>query len=376
LRQGVTVRARIAGMFHKCFAGPGFGAFPVVVVGVVFDVEDREFAPADDLIEKSLLRFRRNFGFFGCGFDGMGDGERADVAEVEVRRKPAGSVQFGMVAVLFIVKKSVVDEGAEHFEGGMGSAGEGVDGTDGAVELMEACRDVVVDRVGGYGLGWFKEVARFGVGGRDEECGQHFFKVRAEVMEKKVAAPEDRGRNNDIGVDGPIRKLEAAREHLAPALGLAAGVFVSNDEGGLDFFEEGFERVVGMAAEGETNSALGSVGGNIAEALRHEVVMAQVGVGVIGNDREKNDDRKIEKIAGFNGDVEGGVVEDAHGALHPVDDALGSRAQRAATTNENARIFGELCERFRNGRAIGHEGDPKVLLSDGAERGLVRIAWA
>ena len=51
--------------------------------------------------------------------------------------------------------------------------------------------------------------------------------------------------------------------------------------------------------------------------------MAKVGVGVIGNYGKKYDDGQAEDIRGVYGNVEGRIFVDAHGALHPVDDAFG-----------------------------------------------------
>ena len=79
-------------MLDESLARPGLGAFPVVVVLVVLDEEDGEFAPCDDLIEEAVAGGSRGFAFRAGLFDGEGDGERADVAEVEVGREAAGAV--------------------------------------------------------------------------------------------------------------------------------------------------------------------------------------------------------------------------------------------------------------------------------------------
>jgi hypothetical protein len=43
--------------------GPGFSAFKVVVIGVEADEIDCEFAPGNELIEKSIFVGFRGFGF-------------------------------------------------------------------------------------------------------------------------------------------------------------------------------------------------------------------------------------------------------------------------------------------------------------------------
>ena len=80
-----------------------------------------------------------------ASLDGQGDGERADVAEVEVGREAAGSGQFGMVAGWLVTGEIVADELVEAAEGGVRAAGEGVDRLDGAVELGESVGDVLVE---------------------------------------------------------------------------------------------------------------------------------------------------------------------------------------------------------------------------------------
>jgi len=81
--------------------------------------------------------------------------------------------------------------------------------------------------------------------------------------------------------------------------------------------------------------------------------VAEIGVGVVGDDGEEDYDRKTEKVGDVDGDVERGVLKDADGALHPVDDAFGVGAWWRFTPDEDARVGREPGEIF----------------------GLVRIAW-
>ena len=108
-----------------------------------------------------------------------------------------------------------------------------------------------------------------------------------------------------------------------------------------------------MATEDEADSSVGGVGFDVAKALLHEVVVAEVGVRVIGNDREENNYRQIEEVGDLDGEIESGIVVDAHCALHPVDDALGVGPRRAVTANEDARVTGECGEWIRE-REGGH----------------------
>jgi len=54
---------------------------------------------------------------------------------------------------------------------------------------------------------------------------------------------------------------------LAPAFGLATGVFVADEDCRTNFFEEFFEGVVGVTAEDEANAALFGVFFDVAQAL-------------------------------------------------------------------------------------------------------------
>ena len=74
--------------------------------------------------------------------------------------------------------------------------------------------------------------------------------------------------------------------------------------------------------------------------------MAKVGVGVIGNDGEKDDDGQPEEIAGVDCDVERGILVDAHGALHPVDDAFRTSPGWQIPAKVDAVVVSEFREGF------------------------------
>jgi hypothetical protein len=95
-----------------------------------------------------------------------------------------------------------------------------------------------------------------------------------------------------------------------------------------------------VSAEDESYPPPCRVGLHIAQPLLHEVVVAEVGVGVVGDNGKENDYRQAEEVGGVDSYVEGGVVMDAHGALHPVDDALAAGAGQAVASDEYARVGG------------------------------------
>jgi hypothetical protein len=143
------------------------------------------------------------------------------------------------------------------------------------------------------------------------------------VLQEKVVAAKDGGRNDDIGVNRPVRQFEFSREDVTPPFGFAAGIFVADQHRRIDFFKEFFEGVVGVAAEHEANATLACVFFYIAQALLEKVIVAEIGVGVIGNDGKEYDYGQAEKICDVNGNIERRVLVDAHGPLHPVDDTFG-----------------------------------------------------
>ena len=83
-------------------ASPVVGAGGVVVVGLVADEVDGELAPGDEFVEVAVAGGFEVGMFCGGGVDGEGDGQWADVAEVEVRGHHAGAVDFGVVAVAVV----------------------------------------------------------------------------------------------------------------------------------------------------------------------------------------------------------------------------------------------------------------------------------
>src|ERR1700761_4744700 len=97
-----------------------------VVIGDMPDEIDRQLAPSDEFVEVGIARGWCGSALLDGLFDGERDGERADVAEVEVRREAAGSVGFGVVALLWVIRKMMIDEMVQPLESGAGSSGEGV----------------------------------------------------------------------------------------------------------------------------------------------------------------------------------------------------------------------------------------------------------
>jgi len=100
-------------------------------------------------------------------------------------------LQLGMVAFVGIVFQTVGNEVLEVPDGGVRSAGEGIDRLNGAIEVFESGRDVVAERVGSERFGLVPRVLRLGAVRCDEEPGQSDLEIRAHVLQQEVVATED-----------------------------------------------------------------------------------------------------------------------------------------------------------------------------------------
>src|SRR5580658_7732109 len=169
-------------MLKQRFASPGSGAFPVVVVGLVADEKDRKLAPTDELIEKAVCSRRRDFLPFRSLFDGSRNCQRANVAEVQVRRKAAGAIGFGVVAGLVVDGQVRPQKLTKTPNRGAGSASESVDGLHAAIEFREAGGDVLSEVVAARSrrLPAIRGTDRCGI---DKEIGQLALEMRPEVMQ-------------------------------------------------------------------------------------------------------------------------------------------------------------------------------------------------
>ncbi len=79
--------------------------------------------------------------------------------------------------------------------------------------------------------------------------------------------------------------------------------------------------MVGIAAQHESDVSLGECGGDVGDTLVQKTVVAQIGVRIKRDGREKDDDRLVQQVRGLNRDIECRIVDAALRALHPVDDA-------------------------------------------------------
>ena len=99
-----------------------------------------------------------------------------------------------------------------------------------------------------------------------------------------------------------------------------------------------------MTPQDESYASRHCVFRNILKPLLHEAVVAEVRVGVVGNDGEEDDHGQAQKISRLDCHVERRVVIDAHCALHPVDNALCALAWWTCAPDEYSRLAGRHFE--------------------------------
>ena len=190
-----------------------------------------------------------------------------------------------------------------------------------------------------------------------QKLGQLRLEARAKVVQQHKAAVEDARRHYDIGIDRPVGDSKPACEHLAPAFRLAAGVFVADEECGLDLFKKCLQRGVRRPAHDETHAQFRRVLCHVAQALLKKIVMAEVGAWVIRNDAKVYDHRQVENVGRLDGYVEGEIVRDSHGALHPVDNRAGGLARGTGAAHHNAGLVGQPGEFNGNLIVFEHRAD-------------------
>ncbi len=102
LGQLVENLALVTVMLGDGDAGPGVGAARIVVVRLIADEVNRELAPGDEFVEKAVAGRLEVGVLFGSGVHRESNGERTDVAEVEIGRELGGAVEFRVVAVAVV----------------------------------------------------------------------------------------------------------------------------------------------------------------------------------------------------------------------------------------------------------------------------------
>jgi hypothetical protein len=188
---------------------------------------------------------------------------------------------------------------------------------------------------------------RLDVPRRNQVLGQLRLQAGPEVVQQHKVAVEDPRRHNYIGVYRPKWHAQPSRQYSAPTFRLAAWILVANQQRRLHFFQEHLERIVRRPPNYETHSALGRVRGYIPQPLLEKVIMPQVGIGIIRNHREVNENWQFKQVARLDGHIERWIVRDAHRPLHPINDAPAALPRRSTAAHDNARLAGQSGKLFR-----------------------------
>ena len=181
----------------------------------------------------------------------------------------------------------------------------------------------------------------------DQKFRQLRIELRLEDMQGIHPLLKQAGGDDHVGVHGPIGDAQPARQYPSPALRLAAGILIADHHGRVHFCQQRFQGIFRRPAHDKSDLPLLQIFFDIRQALVQKGVVAPVGVGKIGDGGEVGQDRQIEGVANFDGNVERGIVERSFRSLHPVDDAFCIGRQGAAAPDKNSGVFGDLAQRFR-----------------------------
>lgn len=276
--------------------------------------------------------------FLYRGIDGECNGEWADVAEVEIRREAGGAVRLRMIALDFVVLEHKGSEEFEAFERGVGTTLPGIDRQDGAIEMLPAQGDVLMNGVGVKISRALPGMLRMCVFAGVKEVRQEPVEAGAKCVGAVLRFFDELGWNDDIAVDGPERDADASGKVFAPALRLAHRVLIADEESGVGVSEKLLVGFVRSAAQDEGDVARGEVCFDIGQTLIEESVVTKVGVRKVGDGGKVNHQRQPKQVCRLRRDIYGVIVDAALRALHPVDDTLALRVGDAFTPYGYARI--------------------------------------
>ena len=120
--------------------------------------------------------------------------------------------------------------------------------------------------------------------------------MRAKVVQQHKAAAEDARRNHDVGVDGPIGNSEPAGQRLRRQRSGSRHGFSSPIRSAARTSSRKASSFSGARRTTKPMPRSAASSWRVAQALLQKVVVAQVGVGVVGNDTEVDDDWKAENV--------------------------------------------------------------------------------
>ena len=96
---------------------------------------------------------------------------------------------------------------------------------------------------------------------------------------------------------------------LAPVFGFTQRILVANDKCWLHFIAETQQAVIGIAAKNKSDIAFREARGSVGYGLGKKAVVTQICVRIKRHRRKERDNGFAEEIAGFDSDIERGIVE-------------------------------------------------------------------
>src|SRR6185312_4379568 len=311
LGKRIEVFPFILGMFRNGLLRPVFGTASGVIMLRVLDEVHRQLTPHDELIEEGIAGRPQCAVLLHRGIDRQSDGQRADVTEVEVRRKHGRAVALRAVAVTLIVVQEFCDEIMEAVVGCVRTADPGFQRLNAAVEIFPAASHIVARRAGAEPLWALPFTVRFRVAVRMQ-------KVRKEALEPgpdgvgAILGAADEFRWNDyIGVDGPERNANQRCQLVTPPFGSAQWVLIADVNRGIDVDKELSKRFMRAVAQDEGDAALGKVFFYIDEAAVEKGEVAQVGMRKLRHACEIDHERQTECIGNIDRYIERMIVTSA-----------------------------------------------------------------
>ena len=171
--------------------------------------------------------------------------------------------------------------------------------------------------------------------------GQLGIELRFEDVQGVHSLLKQAGGHDHIGIHGPVRDAQTAGQHPPPALRLPAGILIADDHGRAYFRQQRLQGILRRPAHDEPDLPLLQILFDVDQALVQKGVMAPVGMGKIGDGREVDQYRQIERVAHLDRDIERGIIQSSFRPLHPVDNAFCIWREGPASANTNPGIGGD-----------------------------------
>jgi hypothetical protein len=128
--------------------------------------------------------------------------------------------------------------------------------------------------------------------------------------------------HDDVSIHRPQGRAQLASHFDSPLLRFLHGIFIANHNGRVNFLTEFQQTVVGVGPQNESDVAGREFLRDVRDPIDQETIVPEVGTRIERNGSKKNYNWLLQFIGDLDGYVQSGIVTDALGALHPVDDAV------------------------------------------------------